>query len=61
MAFLRQIRLQHAREMLLRSDADISVTEAAFACGFSNLGHFARHYFNRFHERPSDTVRRKKV
>lgn len=61
MAFVRQLRLQHARKMLTRTDADVSVTEAAFACGFSNLGHFARHYFKLFRERPSDTVKRRKV
>ena len=60
MAFVKQVRLRHAREMLERKDQNPSVTATAFACGFTNLGHFARDYFKRFGERPSDTVRRSK-
>jgi AraC-like DNA-binding protein len=58
MAFIKQLRLQHAREML--EDDARSVTEIATACGFSNLGHFAKDYFKRFGERPSDTLNRRK-
>lgn len=58
MAFVKQVRLQHAREMLGRTDPSPSVTDTALACGFTNLGHFARDYFKRFGERPSDTARR---
>jgi AraC-like DNA-binding protein len=58
MAFVKQVRLRHARDMLER--ADVSVTETAYACGFSNLGHFARDYFNRFNELPSETIKRSK-
>ncbi len=58
MAFLKQVRLLRARNMLER--ANLSVTDTAFACGFSNLGHFARDYFKRFGERPSDTIKRSK-
>jgi AraC-like DNA-binding protein len=61
MAFLRDVRLQNAREMLIRPHADISVTQVAFECGFSNPGHFARRYFERYQERPSDTVRRNRA
>ena len=60
MAFVKQVRLRHARDMLERKDQNPSVTATAFACGFTNLGHFARDYFKRFGERPSDTVRRSK-
>ena len=60
MAFVKQVRLRHARDMLARKDQNPSVTATAFACGFNNLGHFARDYFKRFGERPSDTVRRSK-
>jgi AraC-like DNA-binding protein len=58
MQFVKQVRLKHARHMLVRGDAPISVTEVAFACGFGNLGHFARDYFRAFGERPSETVRK---
>lgn len=60
MAFVKQVRLRHARDMLERRDPGTSVTAAAFACGFTNLGHFARDYFKRFGERPSDTIKRSK-
>lgn len=60
MAFVKQVRLRHARDMLERRDPSTSVTATAFACGFANLGHFARDYFKRFGERPSDTIKRSK-
>jgi transcriptional regulator GlxA family with amidase domain len=33
------------------------VTGVAFACGFQNLGHFARDYRLRFGELPSETLK----
>ena len=59
MAFLKDVRLRHARLMLQRAGTEPSVTETAMACGFGNLGHFARDYFTRFGERPSDTLKRR--
>lgn len=61
MAFLKDVRLRHARMMLKRIDRPPSVTETAITCGFGNLGHFARDYFERFGERPSDTLKRSKA
>jgi AraC-like DNA-binding protein len=61
MSFVKEVRLQRAREMLQRQDRRHSVTETALACGFMNLGHFARDYFKRFGERPSDTIKRHKA
>ena len=61
MAFLKDVRLRHARDMLARTDENPSVTETAVACGFGNLGHFATDYFKRFGERPSDTLKRNKA
>jgi transcriptional regulator GlxA family with amidase domain len=58
MAFVKQVRLRRAREMLESNDLTRSVTEVAFACGFGNLGHFAGDYFKCFGERPSDTFKR---
>ncbi len=56
MAFLKQVRLVKARDML--RDADVaSVTAVAYACGFGNLGHFSRDYARHFGEKPSDTIR----
>lgn len=60
MSFLKQVRLEHAREMLEGSGIGRSVTEIAIDCGFGNLGHFAGDYFKRFGERPSDTLKRSK-
>jgi len=56
MAFARMVRLKHARRMLAAPDAEASVTLVAFACGFGNLGHFARDYRRAFGERPSETL-----
>jgi transcriptional regulator GlxA family with amidase domain len=60
MSFVKQVRLEHAREMLESRDITRSVTEIAVDCGFGNLGHFAGDYFKRFGERPSDTLKRSK-
>ena len=60
MAFVKQVRLHRARQMLTRTKIDTSVSEAAFSCGFANLGNFARDYFKQFGERPSDTLKRAK-
>jgi AraC-like DNA-binding protein len=59
-AVVKGVRLRHARRMLARTETSTSVTEIAFACGFNNLGHFARDYLKRFGERPSDTIKRAK-
>lgn len=58
MAFVRKVRFEHAKRMLQTPSADMSVTTAAFACGFGNLGHFARDYERAFGEKPSTTLRR---
>jgi AraC-like DNA-binding protein len=58
MAFARIVRLKHARAMLAAPDAETTVTLVAFACGFGNLGHFARDYRQAFGERPSQTLGR---
>ena len=52
MAFVKLVRLERPRDMRERTDnSDPSVTEAALACGFTNLGHFAGDYFKGFGER----------
>jgi AraC-like DNA-binding protein len=56
MAFLKQVRLRHANEMLTLSDAETSVTAVALACCFLNVGHFARDYRAAFGELPSETL-----
>ena len=61
MAFVKQLRLERARQMLMRTDTNPSVTEVAFFCGFSNMGNFAADYRKHFGERPSDTLKRAQV
>ena len=56
MAFAKMVRLKHARRMLAEPNAETTVTLVAFACGFGNLGHFARDYRETFGERPSETL-----
>lgn len=60
MAFVKQVRLKHARTMLMFPNAKTSVTGVAFACGFQNLGHFAHDYRETFGELPSVTLGRNK-
>ena len=53
--FLRRVRLEHARALL--SDPTNTVADVGLRCGFSNLGHFARYYQERFGILPSQTLR----
>lgn len=53
--FLRQTRLNKARELLRRSAMDVATV--AKLCGFSNAGHFAHYYRAAFGELPSSTAR----
>jgi AraC-like DNA-binding protein len=58
MAWVREERLANARRALLASTAGESVSEAAVASGFPQLGRFAAQYCRRFGELPSETLRR---
>jgi AraC-like DNA-binding protein len=58
MAFAKRVRLQRAHSLLADPETPISVTAAALACGFTNLGHFARDYRVMFGEKPSETRQR---
>jgi transcriptional regulator GlxA family with amidase domain len=53
MQYLRQVRLDHARDALRAGG--VSVSDAAYDAGFSNVGRFARAYRLRFGELPSAT------
>jgi len=52
----RSIRLNHARKLLEQSP--LSVTEIAFASGFSSVAHFSRLYRRQFDLSPAATRRR---
>lgn len=54
--WLSQARLDLARSKLLNPDAETTVTRVALDAGFSNPGNFARKYFERFGELPSQTL-----
>lgn len=59
MGYLKKYRLDLAHKMLkIGIDEGRSVTEIAFACGFTHLSKFANSYLERFKERPSDTLKR---
>jgi AraC-like DNA-binding protein len=56
MAFVKSVRLEHARRMLQQPDGTTTVVSTALACGFLNPGHFARDYRIAFGELPSVTL-----
>jgi AraC-like DNA-binding protein len=55
MLFLRNLRLDNARERIL---AGSTVSDAALASGFPHLGRFAKYYAERFGDLPSSNARR---
>lgn len=57
MVYVNRVRLRYARSMLSNPTPATTVTSVGFACGFSNLGHFARKYHQAFGEKPSETLR----
>ena len=50
---LQRVRLTAVRTELMQGT--VSVSDAAFHCGFAHLGRFAKHYRRAFGEHPSDT------
>lgn len=60
MDFVKNVRLDRARNLLRSATLETSVTATAFACGFGNLGHFSNDYFRAFGELPSDTLKQAK-
>lgn len=48
----RRLRLDHARRLLQQSP--LSVSEIAFATGFSSAGHFSRSYRERYNQSPRE-------
>ncbi|GAA4181992.1 helix-turn-helix transcriptional regulator [Gryllotalpicola koreensis] len=57
MGYLRQVRLEAAREELLEADEDTRVADVARHWAFANVGRFAAQYRARFGENPGDTLR----
>ena len=60
MTFVKNIRLLRAQQIFLERAPGTSVSSVAQKCGFRNPGHFAKSYFVRFGELPSETLKRAK-
>jgi AraC-like DNA-binding protein len=59
MRYVRNARLQQAREALLQAEPEESVTAIAASWGFAHLGRFSIEYRRRFGESPSETLKRR--
>ena len=59
MRYLRSYRLALARKHLLT--AQLTETEIATAAGIFHFGRFAQDYVREFGERPSETLRRRRL
>jgi AraC-like DNA-binding protein len=59
--YLKELRLEKARQSLISATADNAVTEAAMDAGFSHLGRFSDFYRRRYGESPSASLRRARV
>ncbi|WPN99101.1 AraC family transcriptional regulator [Pseudomonas sp. MUP55] len=57
MAYLRDIRLQHARQLLISGQYQDNIKFVAKECGFNSYYLFTRYYSARHHEQPIDTFR----
>ena len=56
--FLRTVRLDWARNKLLRAAPRATVTEIALQCGFNHFGRFAAWYREQYGESPLATLKR---
>jgi AraC-like DNA-binding protein len=56
--WVREQRLDHARQMLQIPSVITTVSMVAAQCGFDNLSDFAKRYLQRFKELPSETLRK---
>lgn len=56
--YLRDRRMQEAREALLHASGTTTVTAIATQFGFMELGRFSVEYRSAFGERPSETLKR---
>ncbi|OBJ54736.1 AraC family transcriptional regulator [Mycobacterium sp. 1423905.2] len=57
MAYLREVRLRRAHQMLLESNpSTVTVASVAYRWGFTNLGRFASAHATRYGEAPSATL-----
>lgn len=59
MQYLRDVRMERARESLLQAGTRGRIADIALACGFLHFGRFSAAYAKVFGESPSDTLRRR--
>jgi len=57
--FLKQVRLQRARQLLLDPGSNLSVTDVALVCGFSDLSRFSKDFSRAFGMSPSALLQRR--
>ena len=55
-AFLRSVRLDRAREMLMLAEPEVAIADVAAAICIPHVGRFSQYYRERFGELPSDTL-----
>lgn len=58
MTYLHKTRMEGARQELLTSKVEDSITNVAMKWGFNHLGRFSTRYKSRFGESPSQTLKR---
>lgn len=58
-SYLEGVRLGQVRRLLKSASPVATVTDLALSSGFTHLGRFSRFYFEKYGERPSDTLRRR--
>ena len=59
LTYIRNVRLDHARRLLMDDQSQLSVMDVGLRCGFASFGHFAKRYRDRFGELPSATLKRR--
>jgi transcriptional regulator GlxA family with amidase domain len=60
MAYLREVRLRRAHQILLHSDpSTVTVSSVAYRWGFTNPGSFSRRAYTRYGETPVVTLSRR--
>lgn len=55
--WIRQQRLQRARQLLLTATPDVTVSSVAAECGYDHLSQFSRDFRSVFQQRPSELLR----
>lgn len=55
--WIRQQRMELARDKLLQADASITITIVAQSVGYQHLSQFSRDFYQTFGQRPSDLLR----